>query len=160
MAIAKGDRLPAGKLMKKGAEGMDSVDPAALKGRVALFAVPGAFTSTCTNAHMPSFVRAAGALREKGVERILCVTVNDPSVADAWAGSTGANGVGIEVLADADGAWTKAMGQDFDAPQFGMWGRSKRYALLARDGVVEVLNVEDSPGACTVSAGDALLKDA
>ena len=158
MAIGQGDRLPSGQLLMKGKDGIEQVDPSAIPGRAAIFAVPGAFTGTCTNEHMPSFVRTADQFRAKGIDRVVCVTVNDPSVAAAWAESTGADAAGIEVLADADGAWTKAMGMDFDAPQAGFHGRSKRYAMLVRDGVIEVMQAETGTGGVTVSGGEALLE--
>ncbi|VDS07612.1 Putative peroxiredoxin [Paracoccus haematequi] len=159
MTITVRDKLPAGKLLRVGANGPEAVDTADLsQGRVALFGVPGAFTGTCTNAHMPSFVRSADAFRDKGVGRIVCLTVNDPFVADAWAKSTGADKAGIEVLADADGSLTKALGLDFDAPPAGLFGRCKRFAALLKDGVFEVIEIEDSPGQCSVSAGEALLE--
>ncbi len=159
MTITVGDKLPQTKLLRVGANGPETVDSADLaQGRVALFGVPGAFTGTCTNAHMPSFVRNADAFRGKGVDRIVCLTVNDPFVADAWAKSTGADTAGIEVLADADGSMTRALGLNFDAPPAGLHGRCKRFAALLKDGVVEVIQVEDSPGQCTVSAGEALLE--
>ena len=159
MTITVGDKLPQTKLLRVGANGPETVDSAELaQGRVALFGVPGAFTGTCTNAHMPSFVRNADAFRGKGVDRIVCLTVNDPFVADAWAKSTGADAAGIEVLADADGSMTRALGLNFDAPPAGLHGRCKRFAALLKDGVVEVIQVEDSPGQCTVSAGEALLE--
>lgn len=158
MAISKGDRLPAGKLLKLGEAGPEAVDVAELaSGHVAIFAVPGAYTPTCTNAHMPSFVQNADAFRDKGVSRIICVTVNDPFVAAAWAKDTGATDAGIEVLADADGSFTKALGLDFDAPPAGLLGRSKRYAMLVQDGTVTELQVEESPGACSISSGTSLL---
>ena len=98
MTIAVGDKLPQGKLLRVGANGPEAVDTAELsQGRVALFGVPGAFTGTCTNAHMPSFVRSADAFRAKGVSRIVCITVNDPFVAKAWADQTGATEAGIDV---------------------------------------------------------------
>lgn len=159
MTITVGDNLPQAKLLRVGANGPETVDSADLaRGRVALFGVPGAFTGTCTNAHMPSFVRNADAFRGKGVDRIVCLTVNDPFVADAWAKSTGADAAGIEVLADADGSMTRALGLNFDAPPAGLHGRCKRFAALLKDGVVEAIQVEDSPGQCTVSAGEALLE--
>ena len=161
MAITAGDTFPAGTLLKVGANGPEAVETAALaKGRVAIFGVPGAFTGTCTNAHMPSFIRTAEAFRSKGVDRIVCLTVNDPFVADAWAKATGADKAGIEVLADADGSVTKAMGLSFDAPPAGLFGRCKRFAALLRDGAAEVVEVEDNPGQCSVSAGEALLEKA
>ena len=161
MTITVGDKLPGGKLLRVGANGPEAVDTADLaQGRVALFGVPGAFTGTCTNAHMPSFVRNADAFRGKGVDRIVCMTVNDPFVADAWAKATGADTARIEVLADADGSLTKALGLDFDAPAAGLQGRCKRFAALLKDGVFEAFEVEDSPGQCSVSAGEALLEKA
>lgn len=157
MAISKGDRLPAGKLMKPGEGGPTEVDAAELgQGLVAIFAVPGAYTPTCSNSHMPSFVRNAEKFREKGVSRIVCITVNDPFVAGAWARDTGATEAGIEVLADADGSFTRALGMNIEG-QGWIAGRSKRYAMLVRDGVVERIEVEPSPGTCTVSSGESLL---
>lgn len=159
MTIKTGDRLPEGKLLRKGESGPESVDMADLaQGRVAIFGLPGAYTGTCTTAHMPSFVRTADQFRAKGVDRIVCLTVNDPFVAASWAAETGADAAGIEVLADADGSVTRAMGLEFDAPPAGLFGRCKRVAMLARDGVVEVVQIEDSPGQCTVSGGEALLE--
>lgn len=157
MAITQGDRLPAVPVLKKGADGLEKVDLSAIPGRVAIFAVPGAFTSTCSNAHMPSFVRTADQFRAGGVDRIICVSVNDPSVMDAWAKATGADAAGIEVVSDADGSFTRALGLSFDAPQFGMYGRSQRYSMLVRDGTVEVLNLE-APGKFEVSGGERLLE--
>lgn len=158
MAIREGDRLPSTPVLKKGAAGLEKVDLSQVKGRMALFAVPGAFTSTCTNSHLPSFVRTAEQFREKGVDRIVCVAVNDPSVMDAWGQAGGAEAAGIEMLSDADGSFTKALGMDFDAPQFGLYGRSRRYAMLVEDGIVKVLNSEENPGAVTVSGGETLLE--
>ncbi|MFN3276697.1 MAG: peroxiredoxin [Paracoccus sp. (in: a-proteobacteria)] len=161
MTITIGEKLPEGQLLRVGEAGPESVATADLmQGRVALFGLPGAFTGTCTNAHMPSFIRTAEAFRQKGIDRIICLTVNDPFVTKAWAEATGADNAGIEVLADADGSVTKALGLDFDAPPAGLFGRCKRFAALVRDGVVEVIDVEDSPGTCSVSAGESLLAKA
>lgn len=161
MTIKAGDRLPEGKLLRVGDNGPEAVEMADLaKGRVVIFGLPGAYTSTCTSAHMPSFIRVADQLRDKGIDRIVCLTVNDPFVAGAWARETGADTAGIEVLGDADGSVTKAMGLDFDAPPAGFIGRCKRCAMIVRDGVVEVIQIEESPGVCTVSGGEALLEQA
>ena len=157
MAIEKGASLPDGKLVELGENGPETIEVAALRqGRVAIFAVPGAYTPTCTNAHMPSFVKNAGAIRDKGVSRIICITVNDPFVAGHWAKDTGATEAGIEVLADADGSYTKALGMNIVGEGW-VNGRSKRYAMLVTDGVVQELQVEESPGACSISSGDSLL---
>ena len=157
MSISKGDKLPAGQLLKPGANGPAPLDAADLaQGRVAIFAVPGAYTPTCSNAHMPSFVKNADKFRERGVSRVVCITVNDPFVAGAWAKSTGAADAGIEVLADADGSWTKALGMNIEGAGW-INGRSKRYAMLVDGGTVTELQVEESPGTCALSSGDALL---
>ena len=159
MAITEGDRLPDAQLLRMGAEGPEAVSLAALTaGRtVALFAVPGAFTGTCTTAHVPSFIRTRDGFAAKGVEDILCVSVNDPFVMRAWGESTGATAAGLAMLADADGAFARAMGMAFDRPQAGFHGRSKRYAAIVEDGVVRTLHVEENAGACEVSSGEALL---
>ena len=157
MAIAKGDTLPQGKLVKLGENGPETVEVSDLaQGRVAIFAVPGAYTPTCNNSHMPSFVKNVDKFREKGVSRVVCITVNDPFVAGAWAKSTGAADAGIEVLADADGSWTKALGMNIEGAGW-INGRSKRYAMLVDGGTVTELLVEESPGTCALSSGDALL---
>ncbi len=157
MSIATGDKLPAGKLLKLGENGPEPVETAALsQGRVAIFAVPGAYTPTCTNAHMPGFVKNVDKFREKGVSRIVCVTVNDPFVAGHWARDTGATAAGVEVLADADGSYTKAIGMNIEAEGW-VHGRSKRYAMIVDNGVVEVLQVEENPGACALTSGESLL---
>ncbi len=158
MPISTGDKLPGATLLQLGANGPESVAlHDRLAGRkVALFAVPGAYTPTCSSAHVPSFIRAMDALKQKGVDEVICVSVNDPFVMNAWGEATGANAAGITMLADPEGAFTAAIGMAFDAPPAGLHKRSKRYAMLAEDGVVKVLNAEDSPGQCEVSAGEAL----
>ncbi|AXQ94618.1 peroxiredoxin [Cereibacter azotoformans] len=159
MVISVGDRLPEAALVRIGAEGPEQVQLSErLKGRsVVIFAVPGAYTPTCHSAHVPSFIRTKEQFADKGVEEILCISVNDPFVMKAWGESTGASEAGITMLSDADGAFTKALGLSFDAPPVGLIGRSKRYALHARDGVVTVLHLEESPGVCESSGGEALL---
>lgn len=160
MSIRSGDPFPSGSLLRLGGDGPEAVDTAGLaSGRVAIFGLPGAFTSTCTNAHMPSFVRTADQFRAKGIERIICMTVNDPFVCDAWAKATGAEAAGIEVLADADGSVTAALGLNFDAPAAGFFGRCSRFAALLRDGRVEVIDIEEGRG-CSISSGEALLEKA
>ncbi|MFV0382797.1 peroxiredoxin [Paracoccus sp. (in: a-proteobacteria)] len=157
MSISKGDKLPAGKLLQLGENGPAEVDAAELsQGRVVIFAVPGAFTPTCTNSHMPSFVKNAGKLRDSGIARIACITVNDPFVAGAWAAETGANGAGIDVLADADGSYTKALGLNIEGAGW-INGRSKRYAMIVENGAVTELQIEEAPGTCALSSGDSIL---
>jgi cytochrome c peroxidase len=159
MTIATGNRLPAATFLEKGEAGIAPVaSEDLLKGRrVVLFGVPGAYTGVCSTRHLPSFIRVAGALRGKGVDEIACVAVNDPHVMLAWGEATGARAAGIRMLSDAASAFTGALGLAFDNPAAGMFGRSKRYAMLVEDGVVKVLNVEASPGECQVSAGETML---
>lgn len=160
MAIAINDTLPDATLRKIGAEGPEAVDLGSLtKGRkVVIFAVPGAFTPTCHSAHVPSFIRTRDGFVEKGVEEIVCVSVNDPFVMAAWGDATGAAEAGLTLLGDADGSFTRAIGMAFDAEPAGLLGRSKRYAMLVEDGRVRALHVEDNPGLCETSAGEALLE--
>ncbi len=159
MTLATGDRIPSASFIEIGPEGPRTVDTAALFAgrRVVVFAVPGAFTPTCHSAHMPSFVRTAGAFAAKGVDEIVCIAVNDPFVLEAWAAATGARAAGIRVLSDAAGAFTRAAGMDFTAEPVGLIGRSMRYAMLVEDGAVAILNVETARGTCEISGGEALL---
>lgn len=159
MTISHGDTLPEAELIRIGDNGPEAVSVSALtKGRkVVIFAVPGAFTPTCHSAHVPSFIRTKDGFKVKGVDEIVCVSVNDPFVMKAWGEATGATPAGITMLADADGSFTKAIGLDFTAPPVGLFGRSKRYALYAEDGVVKALHQEESPGQCEISGGEALL---
>jgi peroxiredoxin len=159
MTISVGDKLPEGSLLRMGEAGAEAVSVAALTAgrKVVIFGLPGAYTGTCTTAHVPSFIRTAQAFADKGVAEIVCVSVNDPFVMKAWGEATGATAAGIAMLADSDAAFTKALGMEFTAPPVGLFDRSKRYALLAEDGVVQVLNLEESPGQCEISAGETLL---
>jgi cytochrome c peroxidase len=141
-----------------GAEGPEQVKLSdKLNGRkVAIFAVPGAFTPTCDSAHMPSFVRNAAAFKAKGVDEIICVSVNDAHVMRYWGQTSGATEAGITMLADVDGSFAKAIDMSFDAPLVGMFGRSKRYAMYVEDGIVKIWNPELTRG-CEISGGEALL---
>jgi glutaredoxin/glutathione-dependent peroxiredoxin len=159
MTISEGKELPDAKLVRMGEKGPETVSlHARLKGRkVVLFALPGAFTGTCSTIHMPSFVRTADALRAKGVDEIICISVNDPFVLKVWGEATGADKAGITLLGDADGSFTRALGMDFTAPQIGLVGRSNRYAVVVENGVVTHANI-DKPGECNFSTGEALLE--
>jgi len=159
MTLSTGDTLPDATLVKLGADGPEEVKLSELtkERKVVIFAVPGAYTPTCTNNHVPSFVRTKGDFDAKGVDEIVCVSVNDPFVVKAWGDATGASAAGITMLGDPEGSFTKAIGMDFDAPPAGLIGRSKRYAMAVEDGRVTVLHVEDSPGTCEVTAGESLL---
>lgn len=157
--ISTGDTLPEATLIQMGANGPEEVRISdKTKGRkVVIFAVPGAYTGTCTTAHVPSFIRTKKQFDAKGVDEILCLSVNDPFVMQAWGQSTGATEAGLTMVSDAAAEFTKAIGMDFDAPPVGLFARSKRYAMLVEDGKVTVLNMEENPGACEVSAGEGLL---
>jgi len=159
MTISVGDQLPEGTLLYMGDEGPAEVRISDLTAgqKVVIFAVPGAFTPTCSSAHVPSFIRTKDDLMTKGVDRIICVSVNDVFAMKEWAAATGADAAGIQMLADPESHFTKALGMDFTAPPVGLIDRSKRYAMLVDDGVVTVLNEEADPGACEVSAGETLL---
>lgn len=159
MTISTGEALPEATLVQIGEGGPEAVALAdKVKGRkVVIFAVPGAYTPTCHSAHVPSFIRTKAEFDAKGVDEIICVSVNDPFVMKAWGDATGAAAAGLTMLADPQSAFTKAIGMDFDAPPAGLIGRSKRYAMLVDDGVVSLLNEEAAPGQCEVSAGEGLL---
>jgi glutaredoxin/glutathione-dependent peroxiredoxin len=159
MTVTVGETLPEATLSRLGAEGPEKVELSSLtKGRkVVIFAVPGAFTPTCHSAHVPSFIRTKDQFMTKGVDEIICVSVNDPFVMKAWGEATGATEAGLTLLADGTGAYTAALGLSFDAPPVGLMGRSKRYAMLVEDGVVTVFHPEESPGTCEISGGEALL---
>lgn len=159
MTLATGDSLPDATFARIGADGPEQVELSSLTKdrKVVIFAVPGAYTPTCNSAHVPSFIRTKAEFDAKGVDEIICLSVNDPFVLKAWGEATGATGAGLTLLADGTGAYTKAIGMDFDAPPVGLMGRSKRYAMVVEDGRVTVLHVEESPGVCEVSAGEALL---
>jgi cytochrome c peroxidase len=158
--IAEGDALPEATLLRIGANGPEQVSlHGLLKGRkVILFAVPGAYTPTCDSAHMPSFVRTAEKFREKGIDEIICVSVNDAHVMRYWGQSTGATAAGIALLADPEAAFASALGLTFSAPAAGMFNRSRRYAMRVEDGVVTSFHLE-KPGVCEVSTGEAMLEE-
>lgn len=145
MTIKVGDRLPEGKFTVMGPDGpMPKTVSDVFSGKkVAMFAVPGAYTPTCSKSHMPGFVERVDELKGKGIDVIACTAVNDVFVLTNWAKDTGATGK-IEMLADGSGDFAKAVGLDIDLSNFGLGLRSKRYAMLVEDGVVKVLNVEDS----------------
>jgi peroxiredoxin len=159
MAVKVGDRLPEAKFRVMGAEGPAwKTTEEMFKGKkVVLFAVPGAFTPTCSNNHLPGFLKNADALKAKGVDAIAVTGVNDVFVMEAWKKSTGASGK-IEFLADGNGEFAKALDMTLDGSGNGLGTRSKRYAMLVEDGVVKKLNVEEAPGKAEMSSAESLLK--
>ena len=157
MAIKEGDKLPDATFMTYGPEGPRPITTdEVFKGkRVALIAVPGAFTPTCSAKHLPGFKEKAADLRGKGIDAIACVSVNDVFVMKAWGADQGV-GEDIVMLADGNGAFTKDIGLDMDASKFGMGPRSQRYSMIVNDGVVEKLNVEEG-GEFRVSSADYMM---
>jgi peroxiredoxin len=158
MPIKVGDKLPNATFRVMTAEGPKpkTTDDIFKGKKVALFAVPGAFTPTCTNLHMPSFVNNIAAIKAKGVDNVAVTAVNDVFVLTQWAKATGADGK-IDALADGNGEFAKAIDMAFDGSGNGLGTRSKRYSMLVEDGVVKKLNIEEAPGKCDVSGGQALL---
>jgi glutaredoxin/glutathione-dependent peroxiredoxin len=153
MTIKVGDRLPDATLTRMGENGPEPIGPAFFQGRkVALFAVPGAFTPTCSAKHLPSFIDKADELKGKGVDEIACISVNDAFVMGAWGKSSGADGK-VTMLADGNGDFAKAAGLEMDGTKFGMGKRSQRYAMIVDDGVVASLDVE-APGEYRVSSAE------
>ena len=158
MAIKVGDALPMDlklKEMQDGAPKDVSLGEIFKGKRVVLFAVPGAFTPTCSMKHLPGFVGDAGKIRAKGVDDIVCVSVNDVFVMSAWGKASGADGK-VRMLADGNGDFTRAVGLELDASGFGMGKRSQRYGMVVRDGKVEQLHVEPGPGLNVCSAESML----
>ena len=157
MAIAVGDRIPDVKLFTFGDKGPEATTSGEVLGHgtVVLFGVPGAFTPTCSDHHLPGFVLRADDLRAKGADSLVCVAVNDPFVMEAW-GQDQNVGKAVVMLADGNGELTDAMGLTMDGSGFGLGVRSQRYAAILRDGVVSWLAVEPGPGLNVSSAEEVL----
>jgi peroxiredoxin len=157
MTINVGDRLPDVTLTVATPDGPEQTTTGEFFGgrRVALFAVPGAYTPTCSARHRPSYVDKASDLKAKGVDEIACISVNDPFVMSAWGKADGSSD--ITMIADGNGAFADAVGLSMDASKFGMGKRSQRYSMLVNDGVVEQLNVE-APGEYRASSAETLLE--
>ncbi len=157
MSIKAGDKVPNATFTTFGAEGPRPISSDELFAgkKVALFAVPGAFTPTCSAKHLPGFKTHAAELKAKGVDTIACVSVNDVFVMKAWGDDQGV-GDDVLMLADGNGDFTRAVGLELDAGRFGMGQRSQRYSMIVDDGVVKELNVEQG-GEFRVSAADYML---
>jgi glutaredoxin/glutathione-dependent peroxiredoxin len=160
MAIKVGDKLPSAKVLHQKDDTVAEIDIAerASGRRMVIFGLPGAYTATCSAAHLPSFIRTAQAFRDKGVEEIACVAVNDVRVMSHWGKTSGAEEAGITMLADWDSELTKALGLQFSVPAIGFKDRMQRCAMLVEDGVVKVLQLEEKTGACDLTAGETLLE--
>lgn len=159
MTISVGDKLPAATFKVKTDEGAKDMTTAEIFGgkKVVLFGVPGAFTPTCSNNHLPGFLENYDALKARGVDTIAVTAVNDHHVMAAWAHFTGGKDK-LLFLADGNGDFAKAAGLDMDLSAGGLGKRSKRFALIADDGVVTTLNIEDSPGKAETSGAANILQ--
>jgi glutaredoxin/glutathione-dependent peroxiredoxin len=159
MALKVGDKIPAAKLQIKTKDGVQTKTTDEIFGgkKVVLFALPGAFTPTCSAKHLPGFVNNHQALKSKGIDSVACLSVNDAFVMDAWGKDQGVEDK-VLMLADGNGEFTKAVGLTMDGTGYGMGLRSQRYAMVLDDGVIKTLNVE-APGAFEVSSAEAILKE-
>ena len=159
MAIKVGEKIPSMTLNYKGADGIQEITTDQIfKGKtVVLFSVPGAFTPTCSAKHLPGFIQNADAIKSKGVDQIVCTSVNDPFVMDAWAKDQ-KTGDKVFMLPDGSGNLAKAMGMEFDLTGRGLGVRGQRYAMVVKDGVVKSLHLEE-PGKLEVSSAENVMKD-
>jgi len=159
MAVSVGDKIPSAKLINQIGDDVRQIDIAErIAGkRVVIFGLPGAYTGICSAAHLPSFIRTADAFRAKGVDEIICVSVNDVRVMNHWGEHSGAHDAGILMLADWDSELTKALGLEFSVPAIGFKDRMTRCAMLVEDGEVTVLQFEEDHGVCNLTAGETLL---
>jgi len=159
MSIKVGDKVPSANFMTMGADGPEPMTSEQLfsGNRVALFAVPGAFTPTCSAKHLPGFKEQAQALRGKGIDTIACTSVNDVFVMGAW-GQEQSVGDDVVMLADGNGDFAEALGLVLDAQGFGMGQRSQRYSMVVNDGVIETLNVDEG-GEFKISSADYMLEN-
>lgn len=160
MTITVGDRIPdvtVHRMTEGGGPQPVSTQELFADKTAVVFAVPGAFTPTCSAKHLPGFIEQAEKLKGKGIDMIACISVNDPFVMEAWAKSSGTDRK-VEMLADGNGEFAKAVGQELDASRFGMGTRSQRYAMVVDHGEVKALYV-DQPGAFEVSSAENVLKN-
>jgi peroxiredoxin len=156
--IKVGDRIPSAPVVCLGPQGLETIDFSAYIAdkKVVIFAVPGAFTPTCSKKHLPSYVENAERIKAMGIDEIICVSVNDAFVMKSWSESAHAEGV-IMMLPDGNAAFTRAVGMDVDHSAFGMGMRSRRYSMIVDDGTVIELQLEGGDDDVTVSGGDKCL---
>ncbi len=159
MTLGVGDRLPEVNFKILSGDGPVDISTSDVFGgkKVVAFAVPGAFTPTCDALHLPNYLGSLDAFKEKGVDTVACIAVNDPFVLEQWAKKSAADGK-ILFLSDFSAEFTKALGLEFDASTAGLGMRSKRYAMLVEDGVVKVLNIEELPKTLDISAAERILE--
>lgn len=157
MTISIGETIPNVKVMMATAAGPEQTDTGDLlgQGKIALFSLPGAFTPTCSAQHLPGFIQKADEFKSKGVDKIICMSVNDAFVMQAWAENQGA-GDKVAMLADGNGEFARALGLTMDGTGFGMGERAQRFSVVLENGVVKHLNIEE-PGAFDVSSAEHML---
>lgn len=157
MTIQVGDRIPSATLRYKTDEGIQTITTEEIFSgkKVVLFSLPGAFTPTCSAKHLPGFVDKAGEFKGKGIDSIICMSVNDAFVMDAW-GKDQKVGDKVQLLADGNGDFAKSLGLELDATGVGLGMRAQRFAMVVEDGVVKTLNIEE-PGAFEVSSAESML---
>lgn len=160
MTLKTGDAIPEATLLVLGAEGPEPFETRQRfgTGRHVVFAMPGAFTSTCSALHLPNVVANIDAIRAKGADSVSVLAVNDPFVMNEWGRQNGAVQAGILMLADPEAAFVKQTGLMFSAPPRGLIDRSVRYSMIVQDGVVEKLNVEEARASCAISGGETILE--
>jgi peroxiredoxin len=154
-----GDKIPTITLKTLTEDGIEDFDlNEHLKGKkIVIFGVPGAFTPTCTFEHLPSFIKRSAAIKEKGVDEILCIGVNDPLVMDAWGKAVQIEGK-ITLLSDWDASFSTALGVTFDGSAIGLGIRSRRYNAIVEDGILKYIELEEDPGSCGITHADQILE--
>ena len=160
MTIQVGDKLPAVKVLSQIGDEVKEIDLAEWSAgrKTVLVGMPGAYTQTCSAAHLPSFIRTAPAFREKGVDEIAVIVVNDVRVTQHWGETSGAEAAGITMMADWDGEFARASGLAFTVPAIGFKDRITRCAMIVENGTVTTLQLEESTSACDLTAGETLLE--
>ena len=160
MSIKVGDTLPAASFKVVGPDGLIDISSDEIFGgkTVALFSVPGAYTPTCTAKHVPSYRDNAEALKAKGVDDIVCISINDPFVMAAWGDSLNSDGK-VRMVGDWNGSFTEALGLSFDGSGAGLGNRGQRFSMLVKNGTVASLHVEEAPGEMAVSDAGTLMND-
>ena len=159
MKISVGQKMPNSTLSYFGADGVSQIELIdLLKGKkVVIFALPGAFTNTCSSKHLPGFIEKSARIKKEGVDEIICISVNDPFVMSKWGEATGAIDVGIKMLADPASDFTKSIGTEFTVPPIGFFNRSKRCAFIVENQKIVYAYLDDASGVVTGSSAEAIL---
>ena len=161
MSIKIGQKLPDSTLYKLGKSGPETTKLSSLytNRKLAIFALPGAFTPTCSTSHLPTIIEAAAGFYKKGIDEILCVSVNDPHVVAAWGEISGSTAAGITMLGDPNSEFTKSIGAEIDRTEKGLGMRSARYTMLIDNNVIKSIKAEEDTAACEISAAENFIKE-